>query len=643
MNSQYKDTNSEHMILKTTQKLTDIQFKDLQLNYLKLKHLLSARSLNVINHIEKESKCYESEKYTFQYFQKYFIDDYDFINERNIGLKSLNEIIQFRQKLLGSVQNSLQNNGDDFQLYNLKLNYIKLKHQLSARPLNVVNHLENVSKFHESEKNIIQYFQKYFIEDFDFINLRNIGLKSINELIGFRQKLLEFIPRSIINNGDNVLKTFSKIYKLSFKHEELEEIKFEGKLDLYKSIIILLNQKYQTKKLKKIIELHFFSKEDLNNVKISNIASCSKELVRIAINSYIKNINLVREKVLNSFHHHEIHVNMFKEEFALFPYIKNFKFNNHEYKPNKKLNIVIYKSVHPDYVPLDDIFLKLVKNLSFDTSNIFINQDFIDITHFESLIIYLNKDIYMHEAAGLKYNLKDKIQDFYFKNIFEVNDGLIDKLFTIIKLGIKKNWVINPSLVNKHIRLNNQSKLIAFLETYLINNKAAIKTNQLLEIANQQLFKVELWDLRFALNSHNQFIRVGFGYWIHKNNMDIQQNMGSIKDIAINLLNQLDRPIHVSEIYDIISTVRDASIKSINSNIQNTGKDDLIEFNCYFFGLKNKKYNKYWYSIKRYSHMKYKSIINNNKLNTEQKVKLMQKKGLPELHARYVLNPNYNF
>jgi hypothetical protein len=604
-----------------------------------------AKDIYTIDNISKRSRGIIENFGGVNEIINYYRENSDFFKIRGVGILVNNELINFcEEAILNDGNNSeeiIEKNiiVTENNFKGIEYNYLNLKLQLSNRSLNAIKYLEFHNKYDESIGNKINYFQVYFFDSFNFNSLKNVGIKSQLEIISLKNKLNESFSSDTNENELDIKKTFSLIFDIYLQNDELNDISEYNKVDLIKALVILICNQKLTNKQEKILKLSFFSDVDVN--EIIKLADCSREYIKITTTELEKNIKKLSYVLKSGLKEDNIYLYEFENDFIKIQKIDNFTFKQILYTPNLKLTKIVFNVIYNEYRLLDDIIEELDENLSFKNIDLMISKEFLKKTNFELLIKFLNQEIYNFEIVGFEYNFKILISRFYNENNYLIDNELMPTLYKIIQMLIKDNWEINQRLVNKNIKQEFKSNLISHLEDYLINKKEAEKTAILLDFIIESGIQINLSELLDCLNSYNSFVRIGNGFWIHKDYIDSSKIKGSIFEISLMLFNEKDRPIHISEIYDYISPYRDVTIKSLITNIQTTGKGIIEVFNCNFYGLKNKNYDPSWKNLDKFVYSRNKKILLDFNLSLDEKIRLLKLNGVPELHTKYILNKKY--
>lgn len=117
------------------------------------------------------------------------------------------------------------------------------------------------------------------------------------------------------------------------------------------------------------------------------------------------------------------------------------------------------------------------------------------------------------------------------------------------------------------------------------------------------------------------------------------QARGNFMQLIKNLLQDESEPLHISDLYTYINTMKKVSIHSLSSNLKLETKGTFRFFNCSFIGLAEKVYDDSWDRIPRFTpvHITTKSLTK-FKSSDEVIEFLNHKFGIPKKHIQYILD-----
>jgi hypothetical protein len=123
-----------------------------------------------------------------------------------------------------------------------------------------------------------------------------------------------------------------------------------------------------------------------------------------------------------------------------------------------------------------------------------------------------------------------------------------------------------------------------------------------------------------------------------KNNND--KIVGSFRNIVRNLLSKRTEPIHTSELYEYINSMKKVSLQSMISNLRSETEGTFKFFNCSYIGLSEKKYSAYWHQIPKFKavHLNKELLSINNKDQRDIVKYINSKFGYPEQHLFFILD-----
>jgi hypothetical protein len=190
-------------------------------------------------------------------------------------------------------------------IFNKHFDYLFSKLSVRAK-----NGIEIISK----NKNTKDFLEKIFAKGFDFHSIRNIGSKTVIELIQFRTEVYGFFPNLRRAENDQLSKEYASLVlqtnypTLPADFNNQFEIIFDefGKIKLFRLIKLLLDfELLFDQRTKMVFDLSFTTVND--NITLDSIAS---------------NLRLSRERI------RQVKIELDDEIHSYFPFIANFSIND---------------------------------------------------------------------------------------------------------------------------------------------------------------------------------------------------------------------------------------------------------------------------------------------------------------------------
>ena len=377
------------------------------------KEQLDRRSLNIID-----------EMGGLENLLQYYYMNHSFLKIGKVGFSTNNQLCSFCEYLESvNTENPQKDIVESIDEANID-RYIRIyeieKSMLSVRVNNVLDKLEADHKYNESSYNKLQFLKKIFSRKFDFYSIRNLGLKSVNELIALKEKIItgNLNEDAFLDNGlklEVILSKDSRIEVLLGEHEK-DELVIDGKYCFEKILcVFLLTTSIIKEKYHGVMRNRYFSETYLDRRQLSQFIHITPERIRqVEIN--LKEtllplaINLVREGLNIEFD--EIG-NFSQKNFVELKDFEHFSFKGNLITPNTELSKFVCQKIYLNYSLIDELIKSDSRSFELPTKNLFISKVFISRTEFLKLLEWADEQIYSFEIISFEYNLEILIQRFY--------------------------------------------------------------------------------------------------------------------------------------------------------------------------------------------------------------------------------------
>ena len=194
--------------------LSKIHKEILEKKYIELLSLYSARALNVLSGIG-----------FIKFVEEYLFDAENISNIRYFGKKKMEDVLDFREKLINEISELINFPEDElirtniiFAINNnlitpaelLKCLYPNQKAILEKKYTELLSAYSIRVKNRLSEIGFIEYVEEYLFNSNDFLNIRHLGRKSLKDGLDFRKKLITEISKFInlpedVRNRENLI------------------------------------------------------------------------------------------------------------------------------------------------------------------------------------------------------------------------------------------------------------------------------------------------------------------------------------------------------------------------------------------------------------------------------------------------------
>ena len=520
---------------------------------------------------------------------------------------------------------------------------------LSVRVQNVLKLIENENNYDESIDKKSLFIQKCFFEDFDFSKISNLGRKSKSELDSLKHKIFNSIvdpeaeEKSKLQN--EIYKSKNKIFWIDFEAKERNELFFNGTYSFKRIFCIFL---LFTDKIKEktyfILKNKFFNQLNLDNKTISEKLNCSLERIRqIEINITQTTIPWAIDIVYNSFKFEPYDLPQeYKKNILILDNFPDFTFRGGTIEPNSNLSKTTYSYILQNSFELSDNYIQShSKSFKVPSANLFISRSFIEETAFPKLIEWLDDQIYEFEIVDFEYTLEVLIKRYYDEQEMSLNNSSLQDLHIIIQNIKKEKFELNEKAIKRINKKNWIDSLLDEVYLFLKDRHEGQTTNVILDHVIQEKFNVEKEELLRHLNNHKStFCSFGLGTWTlnewKANNDDVG---GSFREIVRNLLSKRNEPIHISELYEYLSSMRKVSLNTLRSNLKLETEGTFKFFNCSYIGLSEKQYSDYWYKLPKFRPVHLTHLFSEIKKMGAEKImnELNLKYGYPKEHLKFII------
>lgn len=577
-----------------------------------------------------------------------------FLNIHNSGKRTDLELKAFCEKLLKQDINVIHKRENivteltNVDLDNCLLIYELLKLNLSTRTLNAVRVLEKKDYYQRDHQFKILFIKKYFINSFNYSEIKNLGSKSIAEL--------KMIKINIINYKNNPISTkevqaaiitlrLNSEYKTTFTNKTLLEL-FNVHGYSFQTLfsLVLFENKSLGALGQAFVKIKYFSPKTNNN-EIAKILNCSKERLRQLENKIIqKYIPNIIHYTLNIIQNEPIDLPKLElQNIIILNNFISFNLDSITYTPNTLLSRTVYSIYYADkYTPIDKFIYSTFKTFEVPCEIIMLSLEFIQKSDFKNLLNWLDTQIYYFETIAYEYMLESLITRFYFENEKVLHNSILGDLMKVLNIIKKKSIEINLVKYKKSIKKEANELLTNTIYEYLNRINKSQTTKEILSFLHSKDITIDKTLLLKLLHSkRGTFAYSGMGNWRIRESVESEDYLrGTFRDIIKNLLLKRTEPIHISEIYEHINTFKKVSITSIISNLRAETEGTFRHFNCSYIGLSDKKYDDYWYKIPTFKayHLN-KRFYPNSHVNDLEIIKHLSKIfGYPEQHLAFILS-----
>jgi hypothetical protein len=589
----------------------------------------------------------------------YFKEFGTFIRVPKSGQKTNIELCEFCETILNVTADDLSGveiqtsagNKMPINLYECIDYYCINRNLLPARVLNFLKESEDVADFELSIENKIDFVVSRFLNDFQFMNIKKLGAKTVTILNEFalQLKLLARYNEDdclVQIEPDNLIADLNR--KLSYKISKaaLENVVINNDYFIFSQLLILVvHQELKSSKYAIAFDLLFRSLDEPNLDLMADKLSCTRERVRQIIvkweNELLPNfIDSLFKKVgdlqsnLDFFANESIVILDFGE-LSDEKYIQingNFKF----------ISSVYTRLLNESHMNINNLILE--KNNAFKsfepfTYPLFLSNEYILKSNFLAFIKWIDIELFNFEVAEFEYDLGVLVRRYYKENHIDVNDEIIKILVAILNKICRKDWSDFYQSKAKTKRIQRKEEIFNLLTDFISSKNHPQRSDALVEHLNHNYIEISKIQMLALLNrSQSNINRVGNGLWTISELSNGAS--GSLREIVAKKLLEYDDPLHISQLLNYIETIRPISERSLLTNLKTDDDKRFIFFNCSFIGLSNRKYDETWKALKRFNgNILSKTYLKAYHLNTVEEAAshYFQVYGYPEIHSKYVL------
>lgn len=635
-----------------------------------IKKTLGVRTYNILFTLEYSYDYEISFLDKVFYLHEIFLQPFDFFSLRNAGEKTVSELYQLREVLKAYVDQPEKRSilvktyklgeSDEAQeeayideldyLFNLIKTYRNYKKNCSIRTLNILESLEKMDSFGESHEFSFEFMKKYFLEDFNYYNLRKSGVKTVHELEQIKLAILSIINHEAIPEDENTksIKTICRTLGLNFTPECFSSNFLEdpGGFSIEIQLMVLLNNKPDTL-YGKFIREFYFTKSENTYFSLAKQLGCSAERLRqmnvkterSALQKYRP---LIEAKIQTEALEKPIIIEI---EDIVSTGKHTIRIDNRIYSPNEKILKILYQAMYYDtHIEIDRLLLELkykTKSFDFQDNLILLNRKSVTEYNIGDFIKWIDAEIYNFEVVEFEYDINVLVNRYFIESNIIIPSNLSGKFAFTLSKYIKKEWPERRMHLKRESKKQKIDQICEICSNLISRESNPLKTQDILMELETQEIEIGKQDLLNILNSKgNMFVRLGNGLWQLKDKIDNSLLKGSLRQMVSNLIIQNGEPMHVSEILMEIGKYRPINEHSLLTNLRADESAEFVYFNCSFIGLKGHTYSNEWSKIPRFNaqHLNNK-ILEVAKLYDSENIGhyYQMKYGYPTIHIKYLL------
>ncbi len=616
--------NSESMIKSNFYFSLDTQVLPVfERQYVFQKSMLSISSIKFLDNLERSIGFGAPEKKKY-YFEKYFLNNFDFATILKSENKRYKQIMQLRRNLINQFNLAIYSS-DRFDAFNILPTDIAVQEvfNIASEALPVDIALEVVD----------------FDPDIYMPNGKDIASLSLKYQV---ESLSE-------ENKLRVLLTVvSKLFKQEFDKNSCPDLFLDSTIKVEVLFYLLINETKMKQAKQSVVKICYFSNSEFTYREIADQINCTAELVRLHINWFEKSflpslVNKVKRSIVIRF------LDLFDFDKYWIMWVDSvdcFAHYEDQIVVNLSFKKLLYKNLYNEYAldlveSLNNTKFKF-RALDFSSLIIFVNRNYYEEYSLLELIKFLDTEVFNFVIADFDFNMEVLIARFYQER--DLNGLSKDEIVVFsnhLSRVIKADSIRSSSLKRTFEKREFKEKIKQLIEDFLLNSNFPLKTNDILDYLRENHIDIGKGELLRLLGMYRSvFVRCGTGLWGIKSRHTSNGLSGSLREIVEDLLLKSEHPLHISELCDEIQLIRPISVHSLFTNLRSVDYDCFVFFNCSYIGLGSKKYSEYWYNLPAVNGRHFTLIAHkmDAQENVDRFVKHMNEKhGYPELHIRYLL------
>lgn len=587
------------------------QVNDISLDELIARDLLSVRTINICRDFDLTSaqKIIDF-KEKHGHFRKLRGCGVNTETELNFVCKNFQDIVKESQSSTRASENLTEPNFSDEVLrlspfkriiFNRHFDYLLSRLSVRAR-----NGILSLSK----ESNTRDILVKIFAKGFDFSSIRNIGGKTVSELVSFRQAIYQFFPNIDRTENDQL----SKEYAALVIHTTYPELPINLNADFDK----IFNESGKIKVFHLINLLS--AKNILFKEKVKRVFefSFTKGQEDVTFDSIAADFKISRERI------RQIKLELDEEIENYFPFIANFSINDfvsYGIDDNSAAQLIdenfsekINQSEETNFTPVFcgivlrlllknpyTVFYlrkKIAEDKSLHPNNKYqgcylISSSLWECFRFEDFV----EDVYKHISSRITESYSLHLDGYLCQFLQADKRQLLSQLKPICEqiLYNEFNLAVNPDGFIEFER-NSKRPLSEYIVEVLESEDRMMKADEIMIAMNEKFPFLEMTELSVrATITRERDTFICFGrtstYGLRKWEEE-KANLkgGTIRDIVETFLQESDSPKHVTEILEHVLKYRDTNERSIVTSLKADTSNRFVFFDGYNLGLSNKTY-----------------------------------------------------
>ncbi|MBK7040304.1 MAG: hypothetical protein IPH46_07500 [Bacteroidetes bacterium] len=536
--------------------------------------------------------------------------------------------------------------------------YIIRRGLSTKRVQNYLDKIESESNFEKGIENKTSFILKYFINDFQFINVVNIGEKTVSDL----EEIAKEIRAVVKYSNDSVTSDVSEVdiaseiyrrllYKIPKDYIEKSIHQSNEFYNFTTVLMLFILQQDLSDRIEKTLQMYYFSDHSCDFDYLAQKLVCGKERIRQiiiklesvilpgAISSLVRALDGIPSNVdIHPRDHIMDLTTTISDGDADTTLVPNRKFLNYTYS----------YLLQDEYLHINlAVFVSGSELKSFQKTDdfIFISKKFINETNFFQFIKWIDEEIYNFETCEFSYDLNVLIGRFFRENNCVVTENFGKVLGTVIDLMIRKDWSDIQTAVARNKRNQRKNEIFDLVHNFILDKQAPQKTNEIVHHLHNNHIDISKTEMLTLLNREVRNVhRVGNGFWtIEEYSNGVH---GSIREIVADKLKDANEPLHISQLLDFMNSLRPTEESSLLHNLKSDEDKRFVFFNCSFIGLTGRKYSDCWKQLKRFNgNLLGKSYLKANNLNTLDEITRYyhEKLGYPPIHIKYILEQSGRF